>query len=59
MSKDRERRAVELFACPTCKVRAGEVCIDRMGAPLRSAHGPGCHRLRRGLLKVRIQTGGQ
>lgn len=53
MSKDtREDRAIARFACPTCKVRAGEKCVDREGRLLRSVHGPGIHPLRRKLLSV-------
>jgi hypothetical protein len=49
-SKSREDRAIEQFTCPTCKARAGAVCVDRDGKPVRSMHGPGIHPLRRKLL---------
>jgi hypothetical protein len=49
-SKNREQRAVDQFACPTCKARPGQPCTGVDGHVLRSLHGPGCHPLRRKLL---------
>lgn len=55
-SATREQRAVDQFACPTCKVRPGQPCVGRDGKPLVPMHGPACHPLRRKLLGTRETT---
>lgn len=47
MSRDRERQAIALVACPVCHAPRGEPCRDGGGAPVHQAGRPFVHGERR------------
>ena len=47
MSRDRERQAIALVACPTCGAPVGEPCRDDAGRPVHQPGRPFVHTERR------------